>query len=534
MRKEKKIDILIICTLYIIVCILLYWFQNKVIGYAVVDESAYVKLARTLHTQGVFNSSQYNILYVFVISLAFFAEKMTQTYDIIKVLNVLLSASCIFPAFLISKKLIKNRFVCYGLALVIGILPCSATTLVIWAEPLFYVLSLWAALCFFNYIDNKSVGNIIKLGLFCLLLYLTKQSGLVFVIAVELAIIYDYLINKKDLKQQIISCIANVLPILLFMFWNKIKGQSAMGYSSELESYTKVFSAPWALIKLFLYQFSDVMLMSFLVFGVIFVMATLQTSREKKVESPKYIMIALWAVGIMLLSALHRMQTYLELFEDSPLVYSRYTCVVIPFIFIFAVKQIMEKKIEIKKFILITAISIIICILFPPLESAVYAYGYISDFGLAYMNSIIYGYNRIMWGKQEVSIIYEIIPIICFVILGALILSNKKSLKMIAISLFAVLSIYTGIESTRLVYRVSRGQGNINQVYRFLIDSDIDKDEVYIDELDNGEIPQLNTFWLGGEPLDEQKSAKYIVTMEEYDYELIFSLNQYKIYEVRP
>lgn len=539
MKKAKNIEIWVVFIIYTLVCTCLFYFQRKITGPAIFgDEAEYFNLIRMIHEQGEFNSRQYNVLYPFIMSFTFFSNKLTLTYDIIKVLNVLLFSSGVIPAYLISKKLTNNQMLSYGFAFVIGLLPCCTTSLIIWAEPLFYPLSLWGGLVFFDFINNKSVSNMIKLALICFLLYLTKQSGIVFVIAVEMTLIYDYFINdKKKLKIYIISLAMNVVPIILQMLWNKLKGQEAMGYSSEIKSYSVLFSNPWAFIKLFFYQCSDVILMSYFIFAVIFIAAIFQIKKEKKLEQSQYIMVALWSIGIILLSALHRVPQYVESTSDTAsLIYSRYTCVVIPFILIFGIKQIMEHRIEKKWMIGISVPAAIICIAFSPISSALYAYGHISNFGLSYMNTIVNGYNKVLYARQEVASIYIIGQIVCFIIIGLLILSKNKTFRIIGLTIFAAFSIFAGMEAARLGYRVCRWQNGINEMYRFLIDSGIDRDNFVIDsQFENSNLPHLNYMWYGVKEINnDQEEVQYLVTQQEYSYELVF-INDggYRVYKIR-
>lgn len=539
MKKKKTEEIIVIFVMYAVICIFLLYFQHRIIGPAIaLDEMDYFNMGRDLHESGNFSGSQYAILYPFTISFAFFADKLTKTYDIIKLLNILLMASSIVPSYLISKKMISNRIICYILAFVVSMLPWSATALLIVAEPLFYPLSLWGSLFFFEFIDKKRSKDIVKLAILCGLLYLTKQGGLVFIVAVEITLIFDYFNNnKKNIIMYLVSIIANIVPSLLMMLFNKLRGQAAMGYAGETSRYMLALHHPLMVLKMIIYQFSDVMLMSYFIFFIIFFISILNIKKETKENQSKYIMIALWTSGIILLSALHRAPVNGELLESNPLTFSRYTCVVIPLILIVATKQIMEHTIRLKWAIIGSVIGAICCIAFSPVSSAVYSYGFINSFGLSYMSDFVYGLNRIHWSKETVSIFYTVFLVLFFLSISIFILNKNIHIKSIGLSLFAIFSIWTGVEATRFAYKVCVNQNTINAVYRYLVDFDIQSDEFIFDEEvleGNHSITYYNYMWYGELDInDDENTAQYLITKQEYLYELVFSTSDgYMIYKV--
>lgn len=533
---EEKI---VVFCMFFAICIILFCFQHRIIGAAVgLDEMEYFNLGRRLHEYGEFSSRQYNVLYPLIISFAFFADKLSEAYDIIKILNILLMASSIVPAYLISKKMIGNRIISYIVAFAVSMLPRCATTLLIWAEPLFYPLSLWGSLIFFEFIDKESVGDVVKLAIVCFLLYLTKQAGIVFIIAVEITLIFDYINNnKKNLKMYLISFCANIMPTVLMILYNKLRGESAMGYAEELNNYVLAIYHPLTIFKLFIYQLSDVILMSFFIFFVVFFVTVLNIRKELKSNQSKYIMIALWTIGILILAALHRTPANGELTASAPLTYSRYTCVVVPLILIVAVKQIIEYRINFRWIIICSIIFAVCCVVFSPVSSAVYSYGFISNSGLSYMTNFVHGFNHIWWSKEEVSVFYTVVLVLFFLSISIMALSKNSRIRTIGLTLFAVFSLWTGIETTRLVCRICGHQNSINEIYRYLTDFDIDKDEFMFDEQlleSNHSLYMYNYMWYGVKEINENEvTTQYLISRQEYSYELVFSTSDgYMVYKL--
>ena len=537
-QKNRYSDIILLFLLYILISILLFFMSRKYIGPAIFgDELTYFNLARQLHERGEWHMVQYNILYPAITSLAFFAEKTTLTYDIIKVMNILLYASSIFPAYLLSKKVIGNRVINIGLAIVITLLPRTGTVLVIWAEPLFYMISLWAAYSFLCFFEAKTLSNIIKLSIAGLLLYLAKQAGIIFLISVLLVLLLDCLRNKKEMKINLLTGLFAIFPILIYMAWNKLKGESAIGYSGALSAYRERFEL-LAYLKCFIYQINDLFLMSFLLFGILFFAGFLMMKNEKKEIKALYAMTLFWTMGIVALSALHR-SSGLVLLKDQAgaLTYGRYTCIVLPFILIFGLKLLLDDKVNAKGVLLGMLPILVSQIIFNPLEHEVYSYGYISSFGCSYMSSIVHGTTGVYWHKEPVPIIYVIGQLAFFFVLSILLLHNNIKIKRVVLVIVALFSIWTGIETVRLVGSVYGGTNPLHEVYRFLIDSHIELNDVYVSEETLDSVTRLRneSFWYGEEMENgvSYEDAKYQLSIEVLeDKKAIFENTRYYLYDL--
>ncbi|MBV8801470.1 MAG: hypothetical protein JO131_00620, partial [Gammaproteobacteria bacterium] len=101
------------------------------------DEQVYFSFARTISKWNNINTyTQYGPLYPFFIAPFFFLKNIIQSYDFIKILNILFFISAVIPSYLLAKKLFKNSFLRIILPTLVLITPFGSFVYLVWAEPL--------------------------------------------------------------------------------------------------------------------------------------------------------------------------------------------------------------------------------------------------------------------------------------------------------------------------------------------------------------------------------------------------------------
>jgi len=151
------------------------------------DEYVHAKLARSFFFDQTFDihegipAHQQLPLYPVLLSLSFLFQNMTIVFFVMKLLNILILSTAIFPIFWIAKDFLSEKKALFLTTMVAFIPSMFITSFYLMSENLFYPLFLfWVYFLYRGFRDNDTLFLNLA-GIFLALLFLTRFIGLVLV-----------------------------------------------------------------------------------------------------------------------------------------------------------------------------------------------------------------------------------------------------------------------------------------------------------------------------------------------------------------
>jgi len=215
------------------------------------DEYYYSKLARSFFFQQEFSiHNQSNLiyppLYPIAISSSYLFTDMNLVYAFMKILNVLLITSIIFPVYFLLKEFLSKKQAVIS-SFVISFLPALfLMPIYIMSENLFYPLICWTILFLYKSQKEKNPLYPILTGVLIGFCFLTKILGItLFLLPISLLIL-NKLLKKQTLSFSKLATIY-LFALLIISPWIILKGledgftlQGILGvYAKELTSVTR-------------------------------------------------------------------------------------------------------------------------------------------------------------------------------------------------------------------------------------------------------------------------------------------------------
>lgn len=225
--KNKKPDktILYVSIIYMIGCFTYTMCASSmsVPVHLKVDEELYLAMAKSFHYQHNFQKAfsyvNYNcVLYSILISFAYYFFKPENIMFIVRTIGIIVMCSTVFPVYLLSEKILKNKKYALLLAIFVLCIPDMIDSMYIMQEVLCFPITIW---CFyFAYRDmdyNEECIN--KYSILTILLsvlaFFTKTN---MIILLPSYIIYlAWRINKHKIKKIGILSVLGVTLIVLGM-----------------------------------------------------------------------------------------------------------------------------------------------------------------------------------------------------------------------------------------------------------------------------------------------------------------------------
>lgn len=241
MEKKTQAYIIIMYLAEVIIGII-YVSRFTIPVHAHVDEELYLAMAKSFHYGHGF--MQYGdilnykaVLYSCVISIAYFFYDPEYILLYIRVINVVIMGSAIFPAYKLADKVITDRNKAIMATLLISIVPEMAMTGYIMQEILYYPLLLWAF--YLMYMDIRTEGvslYTVLTPVLYMLAFFTKTVGFIFPLLYAGYLLIKSLLSKKDyLKILINTMICAVMYLAESGLINLINGGSGSNhYSSQV------------------------------------------------------------------------------------------------------------------------------------------------------------------------------------------------------------------------------------------------------------------------------------------------------------
>lgn len=241
MEKKTKAYIVILYLIEIVIGIF-YVSRFTIPVHSHVDEELYLAMAKSFHYGHGFmqygNILNYKaVLYSCVISVAYYFYDPEYILFYVRIINVVIMGSAIFPAYKLADKVITDRNKAIMATLLISIVPEMAMTGYIMQEILYYPLLLWAF--YLMYMDIRTEGvslNTVLTPVLYMLVFFTKTVGFIFPLLYAGYLLIKSLLSKKDyLKILINTMICAVMYLAESGLINLINGGSGSNhYSSQV------------------------------------------------------------------------------------------------------------------------------------------------------------------------------------------------------------------------------------------------------------------------------------------------------------
>ncbi len=229
-------------------------FSSKT-PYVFADEFYYSSIAQNIFQGTFFSDLNYWKAfppgYSFFLSPAYlFSGNKTLMYHIMLIINSILSASILFPSYFILKKYISQQQALLGSVLISVIPAITLFTFLLVSENLFIPLTMFSIWFLHEAFENNTRRWDLLAATSVFYLYFTRETGLVFVIALCIALAFFVLSTEKGarfrvIKDKVVLICALIIPFMLWILY-KMSISRISYYGTE----------PY--IKILVHSFSDI------------------------------------------------------------------------------------------------------------------------------------------------------------------------------------------------------------------------------------------------------------------------------------
>ena len=543
------------------------------------DELVYSKLAQNIldfvFLSDITDAQTYPPGYSIFLSVAdLFSSDKQALYRNMLFVNSFLSSSIIFPAYFILKKY-TSKFQALGGSLIVSTLPSIVTyTFVLMSENLFVPLTLYSVWFLHECFEHDKMQWHFLAGISIFYLYLTRETGIVFIVSVFISIFYFFWtsgsnITSKTLKNWLVLVFSFALPTVGWSLYKKTEFSAGSLYdtstysSSLLDSFTKI-DAFELFVRLVLNEIGYIILSTYIVIFIlcvllisesIFKLKSAGPSGDLAMGGPKNI-IALnstivyfisFSAGLILITVAH-MKRYIG--NPENFIFGRYIDPIVPVVFLFgligiAFLQARYDDIVIKrkyKQIMFLTILVLPFLYYLPHTY----YGFPNMFGIYYVLYLqkYMSYTILLF---LFAVLFAIIP---FYLLKDM--HNKRSMNLFFAYLI-ILSLLLCIPTYEKQLEHMRNTESVNQIGRYLEDHSSDDTLILMDQEDVGKYLGyhmwfLTRYWINGEFVqghiydgpsglrtkELMNDADYMISKKLLRYECVQATdNGYKLYDLK-
>jgi hypothetical protein len=539
------------------------------------DEVVYDNIAQNILEGTFFSDLQYCQTYppgysVFLSIAYLFSGDKTVIYHIMLIMNTILTSSIIFPSYFILKKYISEKQALLG-SVLISVLP--AVTLynsVLMSENLFIPLTMFSIWFLHEALETNKLRWNFLAGISVFYLYFTRETGLVFCIALFVALAFFTLNTErgarlKVVKDKVVMLCSFAIPFLLWVIYKKhIAAQTSL-YNTD--SYITTLTGSFLDIDLFstfstltLHEIEYLALSGYVtvfVISLIFIVGCIvkpnfsgfsdriqQFCSDKILTLRSMIIYCLvFGAGLLVITVTHMQQAYVA-GNQYYAIFGRYIDPIVPPLFLFGViglgyicshrsnrTSTLCSEQKFSRFTLALGIGIFFIFAFT-LPHTYYKFS--NMFGIYY---IPYLQDYLPF------IVILIILALVFVLVPVLLLNRPYGYYSI-IGLFIVVSIFLSIPTYNAELTLSDRDENTNQIQRYLQEHTSAGSKVGVDSrtFDQGWFPDgwfSTIFWSPAElskiPLEKETIMEndYIISEGFLNYPCVNeSVNGYKLYSI--
>ncbi len=268
--------------------------------YQMIDEELYVNMARSFFYDGNF-CKQYAlqnyscVLYSIVISIAYFFYSPERILFLMRIINVILMSSSIFPTYLLTKKVCKNDKVKAILISILGTLVSDMVSVFyVIQENLNYPLFLWIA--YFIYLkfeskDKRMIKLDITIVVMLAVIFFVKSYSIAFAAAYFLYQFIDILREKKykEIKWLFVQGLAFLALIALGMFLIDFANGFQEGTNHYTNQMMSIFPVTLEKIGALLYGIFCYLIFSIFTMGLFTVLLPISNIRNYEEKDRKFI-----------------------------------------------------------------------------------------------------------------------------------------------------------------------------------------------------------------------------------------------------
>ncbi len=539
--KKGVINLILLYIAFVILKSILVTFIPAPSAFS--DGYIYAEMAKNFFYSGellVYSAQVYFYppLYAMFLAISYFFNDMNSVYLVMKIVNVILSTTIIFPTYLLAKEFLNNKKSLVT-ALLVGILPpMFAFSAFLMAENLFYPLFMFAVYFIFKSFTSKEYYWDVLAGVIIAATYLTKTLGIVLVPLVIFVLLYKF--SLKGLTKKFVmglTCFITVLP------WYIIKSSIVGGYASEIVSLNVnnfyVFFV-WILLYLaYLVLASGVVIFAFNLLNV--------KTKNKKLKILMIILVLLMFL-VIFVAANHNVHALKETRFDVGEFYrstGRYIEVLLPLFFVGGMigYQTYEKKKYLPFFVpAVLALTGSFLIYFQMLP--------INNMSLVWM-----GISGLIFSKLGIPILLGSLILISFILIDAYLAHKTKLMKLFPIILFTYFLCFSFINIAGAYYNSELywAQSEHTQLGQWFNEYDPNYSNVLIDEDYEGMLTKTSQdvlyeqhkrevkstiigFWMNDHvmigDIKNLENIDYVVTKKDLSLELIKeSENGIRIYK---
>lgn len=525
------------------------------------DELLYFSIARSIFHGENLNIVQYGPAYPAIISPLFYFENINNTYQAIRILNIIIFISAVIPGYLLGKELFKNGWLRMLFPFCLMMTPFSGLVYIVWAEPFYFTLFYWTCFLLCLCIKNPTISKSLSLGILLSLLYYTKAgAGLVVQFSAFFTLIIHSLTMWKSQTKQtkfltgliILTCLVADLPLILNYLHLNL---SIVGYvtKAELASYITHTGYLPMITKSLFHQFSCFFIGTYGMIGIYIALLAAKWRDLNAIERNIMLFAILSVFGLIALSAL-AMSTDKVL--DYRMVNGRYFSVLLPLIIVLTLHLIF-KSTPLKKqndglLLIVLLVTTLIAISFSPL----FTRSPLAFNSMPEMTPIIFiaDHGKVYWRHpvDEPGLLLRFsVPILLGgIALCILLLRKWRHAPILITVMISIGAFFSAMTQVYYMPLIGSTQSSLNNIYIFLQKNHIDISTVVFDTTmkKNESLKFYTPFWMGiGKLFMYQNmyqnieeinkklnniTASYFISEAKLASDPLFSSGQYKIYKL--
>jgi len=483
------------------------------------DEIVYFNLARSIADAQSFPSKTYNPLYPWLISLFMYKDHTVLTYELIRLFNAILFATVLFPIYFVSRRFLTVRISIF-VTLCAVVMPWSAMTALVWAEPLFYALYIYSIYFFFRFLEKSSFVTGSILGIFLGFLFLAKQAGIILIIAITITIVITSLSERS--RRPIVS---SILPLMIglaltavpWIIRNSItEGMGPLGYATHVDRFLSLEVFSIAFLNAIFYQLSYLLASTYFIFLPLLI-SSLRNIKSMTVSTRTFTLLMLFStLGIVFITALHRATGG----DVIHLPFGRYLAPLLPLYLIYGLHAV-DRSLYHKHWVRLVGallLGVVFLAFYSPLES-VTAYSIVNSADTAYLNTLIFQ-GRLTY---EISRNYESVHAVAFALGLAMfaflfiLLFRKRT--GVALLMMGALVVFSGTQANKYVNIIATNTDSLNALYRYIQTEELEWENVIFDITNSSEqVNRISRFWIGHTPVNVMGSLFDVINPIIFDF----------------
>jgi hypothetical protein len=410
----EKYEWVVVTSIFLLVTAFLLWLTSSINGpFIFADEAEYHWLASEIYNSRKFYGHQYNPLYPLLISPTFYFNDLATHFYAIKLLNIAVYVSIIFPVYLIGRVILASKPLAILLAFIATLGPISAYSHLVWADPLYYTLICWSYYFIVRYLTREEDKDIFYAGVLIGLSFLAKQAALLLLISYYVYIGYAAFSETRKFDKKAIGLISAgaALIVLPWIIRNTFFGESAIGYSSMFSVFFEALKHdPLHIATEFIRGIGySVGYWVFVYFGAGFFLLLFAAFRSDRGGENGTVRASALAKIVLMHSMLLMLvsELFLVAYGKTSSANGRYVDVIYPVAIIVIAWAILRlQRISLVVISGSAVVCFVLLLLFSPLTQ-VEAYGVVNNSGVSILN--FFWPNQFLWGTPNTTITEKII-----------------------------------------------------------------------------------------------------------------------------